>query len=77
MAVWSQADIEKLKAAVLALACGEAVQSVSYDGPPRRTVTYQASDLGKLREMLADMLQEQAQAAGRVMCRIARVRKGV
>jgi hypothetical protein len=52
---WSQAEIDQVRAAVLALATGARVASVSYAGPPARSVTYQAADLDRLRELLAEM----------------------
>lgn len=53
--LWTQSDIDALKAAILALATGTRVQEVSYSGPPARTVTYHASDLGQMRALLASM----------------------
>lgn len=61
---WTQADVDKLRTAILALACGEAVQQVRYDGPPARSVTYHPADLGKMRELLAVMEHDVAAAAG-------------
>jgi len=48
MAIWTQADIDKLKAAI-----AEGVLSVSYAGPPARTLTYQS--LAEMRSLLAEM----------------------
>lgn len=58
MATWSQEDIDKLKAAIIALASGELVQAIAYDGPPRRQVTYHPADLGAMRKLLAEMTRE-------------------
>jgi hypothetical protein len=77
LATWTQADIDKLSRAIVALASGEGIQSVSYDGPPRRTVTYQAQDLGKMRDLLAAMSQAVARAAGRPSYRLIGTRKGM
>lgn len=46
--MWTQADIDKLKAAI-----ASGVLSVRYDGPPARTVTYQS--LSEMRALLASM----------------------
>jgi hypothetical protein len=62
---WTQADIDKLRAAILALASGEAVQTVSYNGPPARTVTYRAPQLDEMRSLLSSMQQELNRAAGK------------
>lgn len=51
MALWTQADIDNLKAAV-----ASGVMTVSYDGPPRRSITYQS--LGEMRKLLAEMSRE-------------------
>lgn len=48
MATWTQADIDALKEALKG-----GVLSVSYDGPPRRSITYQS--LSEMRKLLADM----------------------
>ncbi len=55
MSAWSAEDIEKLKAAILALATGTAVLTVRYGGPPPREVTYQQQNLQQMRELLASM----------------------
>lgn len=49
--IWTQSDIDKLKAAV-----ASGVLSVSYDGPPKRQVTYQS--LRDMRDLLAEMRRE-------------------
>jgi hypothetical protein len=75
--VWSAADIARLKAAVVALASGEAVQTVSYAGPPARTVTYQPADLTQMRALLAEMVASVNNATGaRSSYRYATTRKG-
>jgi hypothetical protein len=53
--VWTEEDVAKLRAAIVALASGQAVISVSYAGPPARTVTYAQADLDKMRALLAEM----------------------
>jgi hypothetical protein len=55
MATWTQADVDKLRTAIVALASGELVQQVRYDGPPARSITYHPADLGKMRDLLAAM----------------------
>jgi hypothetical protein len=55
MATWTQSDIDTLKAAV-----ASGVLSVSYDGPPKRTITYQS--LAEMRALLAEMIADVAAA---------------
>lgn len=45
---WTQADIDKLKAAI-----ASGILSVSYAGPPARSITYQS--LAEMRKLLAEM----------------------
>ena len=66
LAIWTQADIDTLKAA---LASG--VRRVRYKGPPEREVEYQ--DLKSMRELLASMV---ADVNGTGVTRLAVVRKG-
>lgn len=73
---WTQEDIDKLKAAILRLASGEAVQVVSYNGPPARSVTYQQMNLKEMRELLASIQAEVNAAAGGKPYRFAATRKG-
>jgi hypothetical protein len=70
MAIWTQADIDALKAAV-----ASGVLTVSYAGPPQRTITYQS--LAAMRSLLAEMVAEVSDAAGtRRSYRLAAHRKG-
>ena len=55
MAAYTQSDADAVRAAILALATGQRVASVSYAGPPARTVQYVATDLDKLKDLLADI----------------------
>lgn len=71
--IWNQADVDKLKAAIVALASGEAVATVSYDGPPKRSVTYQQADLSKMRALLAEMNRQVTKAPSH---RLATFRSG-
>ena len=48
---WTQADVDKLKAAV-----GSGILAVEYDGPPKRQITYQS--LAAMRELLAVMVRQ-------------------
>lgn len=57
MALWTQADVDALKAAV-----ASGVLSVEYAGPPARRVTYHG--LAEMRSLLASMQADVAQAAG-------------
>jgi hypothetical protein len=54
---WTQAEIDALRAAV-----ASGVLTVTYDGPPKRSVTYQS--LAQMRELLASMVQSTSQASG-------------
>ena len=54
---WSAEDIATLKAAIVS-----GVLTVSYDGPPRRTVQYQS--LKEMRDLLAEMISQVGAAAG-------------
>lgn len=49
--IWTQADIDKLKAAV-----AEGALTVSYAGPPARMITYQS--LAAMRSLLAEMVRQ-------------------
>lgn len=70
MAIWTDDDIDTLKAALKS-----GVLSVTYDGPPRRQVVYQS--LSAMRSLLAEMIADVAEAAGtRSSYRFAATRKG-
>lgn len=56
--IWSEEDIATLKAAILALASGEKVQTVKYSGPPAREVTYHAVNLPDMRALLTEIVRE-------------------
>jgi hypothetical protein len=66
VATWTQAEIDALRAAV-----ASGVLQVVYDGPPRRSVTYQSLDA--MRSLLATM--ERATAAPPAY-RLAQTKKG-
>lgn len=69
--IWSQADIDALKEAVRG-----GVLTVSYDGPPSRSVTYQS--LQQMRALLAEMVAGVGNAAGtRTKYRYGTTRKGI
>lgn len=70
MALWTQSDIDVLKAAVRT-----GVLTVAYDGPPRRMITYQSLDA--MRALLAEMVADVAADSGtQKNYRHAVVRKG-
>lgn len=50
-AIWAQGDIDTLKAAI-----ASGILTVSYDGPPKRMITYQS--LGAMRSLLAEMVRQ-------------------
>lgn len=52
MAIYTQADIDSVKQAVVALAGGTRVVTVSVGD---RSVSYHAADLGKLQALLSEM----------------------
>lgn len=52
---WMQTDADAVRAAVVALATGARVVTVSYAGPPARSVQYAAAQLDELRSLLAQM----------------------
>lgn len=64
---WSQEDIDKLKAAI-----ASGVLSVSYAGPPARSITYQS--LREMRDLLAEMT---ASTSAGTPYRLASTRKGL
>ena len=71
MALWTQADVDALKAAV-----ATGVLSVRYEGPPARQVTYHG--LAEMRSLLASMQQDVARQAGQgTTYRLAATRKGL
>jgi hypothetical protein len=49
--IWTEADLQTLKAAI-----ASGVLSVSYAGPPQRSITYQS--LAEMRKLLAEMVQQ-------------------
>ncbi len=53
--IWTQADIDKLKAAV-----ATGVMEVTYSGPPSRTVKYHS--LADMRSLLSEMTREVTEA---------------
>lgn len=70
MSIWTQDDLDTLKAAVKT-----GVLTVSYAGPPSRTITYQS--LAEMRALLADMVADVAETAGtRKRYRVAAHKKG-
>ncbi len=68
---WTQTDVDALKIAVKS-----GTLSVSYSGPPARTVVYQS--LSQMRELLAEMVAQVANAAGtRSNYRLIATKKGL
>lgn len=66
MAGWTQADVDKLKAAIASGAL-----SVSYAGPPARSITYQSTDA-----MLKALSLMERSVNGGTPYRLAKTRKG-
>ena len=71
---WSTEEVAQVRAAVLALATGSRTVSVSYAGPPARSVTYGIVELPELRALLADM---ERSTGGNPTYRLASTRKGL
>lgn len=70
MATWTQTEIDTLKAAV-----ASGILTVTYDGPPRRSITYQS--LAEMRALLSSMQQDVARTAGGSTYRLISTRKGL
>lgn len=71
---WSQAEVDTLKAAV-----ASGILTVSFDGPPRRTITYQS--LAEMRNLLAEMqgsvIATTGSSGGSGLTRFVSTRKGL
>ena len=70
MSTWTQSERDTLRAAV-----ASGILTVTYDGPPRRSVTYQS--LEAMRQLLSEMDRSLASAAGRKTYTLAATRKGL
>lgn len=71
MATWTETEIATLQAAI-----ASGVLSVSYAGPPQRTITYQS--LSEMRDLLAEMIASASATAGTgTPFRLAATRKGL
>jgi len=66
--IWTEDDVASLKAAI-----ASGILTVSYAGPPARTVTYQS--LAEMRSLLAEMRREVA-GSGAITSRRVVVSKG-
>ena len=66
---YTQADVDALKAAIVS-----GVLTVTYSGPPARTITYQSSQA--MRDLLAEILATDRAADGKKPYRLAAHRKG-
>lgn len=67
---WTQEDIDTLKAAVVS-----GVLTVSYAGPPARSITYQS--LKEMRDLLAEMTAAVSSSTNGTPYRLAKTRKGL
>lgn len=72
--LWTIADRDAVKAAVMDLATGKRAVKVSYAGPPARDVEYTAADLGVLERLLFTI---NAAVSGAPAVRLAASRKGL
>jgi hypothetical protein len=71
MAIWQQSDIDSVKAAL-----SSGTLSVTYAGPPARSVTYQST--AQLMALLASMVDDVNTSAGtRTRYRLAVTRSGL
>jgi len=70
VAGWTQTDIDTLKAAI-----ASGIMSVSYSGPPSRSVTYQST--ASMLEALSLMQSEVNASSGGKPYRLATTRKGL
>jgi len=70
---WTADELAQVREAILALVTGARVVSISYAGPPARSVSYQIADLGQLRALLAEMQR----GLGGTTYRLASTRKGL
>lgn len=56
--VYTQADLTAVTAAIVALASGTRTVTVSYAGPPARSITYGIAQLGELRALQAEIQRD-------------------
>ena len=70
MAIWTEADVSALKAAV-----ASGILSVRYEGPPARQITYHS--LTEMRSLLASMVADVSAASGSPSYRLIATSKGV
>ena len=56
--VYTQGDLIQVTAAIMALATGQRAITVSYAGPPARSVTYGIAQLGELRALQAEIARD-------------------
>ena len=52
---YTQADADAVREAILKLSIGRREVSVSFAGPPARSITYQMVQLSELKELLAEI----------------------
>lgn len=71
---WTQADADAVRVAIFKLATGARDVSVSYAGPPPRSISYQMVDLADLRALLTEITREVGGTAG---VRLAATRNGL
>lgn len=56
--MYTQSDLTQVTAAIMALATGSRPITVTYAGPPQRSVTYGVANLGELRALQAEIQRE-------------------
>lgn len=72
---WTADDVAAVRNAIRRLATGDREVSVSFAGPPQRSVTYQMVQLQELRDLLAEMVR--ATTTGATSYRLGATRKGL
>lgn len=73
MPAWQQSDVDQVRAAIVALASGTRVVSISFAGPPARSEAYGTASLDELRRLLAEM---ERSVSGSPSYRLAEFSKG-
>lgn len=56
--VYTTSDLTTVKNAIIELASGARTVTVTYAGPPSRSITYAAAQLPQLRELLSEIQRD-------------------
>jgi len=71
---YSQTDLESVQAALLKLATGERVVSVTMEG---KTIEYSRADLDKLESLRNNIVSEIKQSSNKPSCILTKTSKGL